>query len=288
MTSAGYASRLIILVAMAAACGVPPMIEAAPAASAPRYVIQPGKAVGPIVLGTTVATSQNVVSVASEKIDVWIEYGRVAQIRTSNPSHQTESGFGPGQGNWEEAREALCQGASIKQETPSGFEIRCPLAGLVIEVADQVISAFVIMHAERLAKTSFSKSPRDARAGASRAPAHDAAQKAACEGACRVQFTGGEVKPSEGLILHFGVVYTGAPSYEPEAIQGSYTVLLTYGNARVAVAGKIVTVNAVRQFTTALAMCNRSRRQGCVEPGFTGYSVTLIDLAYVHCRLRTR
>ncbi len=286
MVRATYPS--VILAALAAVCGVLSLIAAPPADSAPSYVIQPGRAVGPIVLGATVATSQNVVSVASQKIDVWVEYGHIAQIRTTNPSHQTESGFGPGQSNWEEARAALCQGASIKQEMASGFEIRCPLAGLVIEVTDQVISAFVVMPAERLIKTSFSRSPRDTRAGAPRAPAPDARQKAACERSARVQFIGADVKQSKSLILRFGVVYSGPPSYEPEELHGSYTITLAYGNAPVTVAGKILTVNAVRQFSSAFSMCGASGQQGCVDPGFTGYSVPLIDLEYVRCRPRAR
>ncbi len=263
--------------------------RAAAVPSAPqKYVIQPGRGLGPIVLGMTVATARGVVSIPTEKIDVWIDSGHVARIRTTNPSHRTNSGFGPGQNDWEGAREELCRGVSVRQDKTDGFEIQCPLAGLVIEVSDQVMTAFVLSPPEKLAKTSFSTSSGSgtSRTGGPSRPDPGGAQKTACERSCRVQFIGAEMKAQEGLALHFGVVYQGVLSYEPDELQGTYTVEVSYGSVKGAAAGKILAVNSARQITSVIPLCSAYRRQGCVDPGFTAYSVTSVDLMYIRCRPR--
>jgi hypothetical protein len=236
----------------------------------------------------TAEGTKGITAAPSPQIDVVVEYGHVAQIRTTNPGDQTSTGFGPGQTGWEEARAALCPGASITQEVASGLEIRCPLAGLVIEVSGQMISAMTVMPPEQLRKASFLKGPRDTRPITSRTPRADAVQKVACERSTRVRFAGGEMRQPYGLVLYFGVVYTGPSSYEPESIDGAYTVTLDYGNAPAAITRRIVTVNAVRQFAVSYPMCSAARRQECIESGATRYSAPFIDLKAVHCRLRTQ
>ncbi len=278
---------MIMLVTLALAVSALPSRAAAVSSASQKYVIQPGRGLGPIVLGMTVTTAQSVVSIPVEKIDVWIDRGHVARIRTTNPSHRTDSGFGPGQNNWDAAREELCRGASVRQEKTGGFEIQCPLAGLVIEVSDQVITAFVLSPPEKLAQTSFSTSSGTSRTGGPSRPDPGHGQKTACERSCRVQFVGAELKPQEGLVLHFGVVYQGVPSYEPDELQGSYTVEVSYGSMKGAAAGKILAVNSARQITSVIPLCSSGRRQGCVEPGFSAYSVSSVDMMYIRCRPRS-
>ena len=288
--SSRVGSRLAftLLAALALAVSALPSRAAAVPSPPQKYVIQPGRGLGPIVLGMTVATAQTVVTMPAEKIDVWIDSGYATRIRTTNPSHRTDNGFGPGQNNWEAAREELCLGASVRQDRTDGFEIHCPLAGLVLEVSDQVITAFVLSPPEKLAKTSFSTSSGTSRTGGPSRPDPGGVQKTACERSCRVQFVGAEMKPREGLALHFGVVYQGVPSYEPDELQGSYTVEVSYGTVKGAASGKILAVNSARQITSVIPLCTAYRRQGCVDPGFTAYSVTSVDIIYIRCRPRSR
>jgi len=285
----GSRLALILLAALALAVSALPSRAAAVPSAPQKYVIQPGRGLGPIVLGMTVATAQSVVSIPAEKIAVWIDGGHVARIRTTNPSHRTDTGFGPGQNNWEAAREELCRGASVKQDKIDGFEIQCPLAGLVIEVSDQVMTAFVLSPPEKLAKTSFSTSSGSgsSRTGGPSRPDPGGVQKTACERSCRVQFVGAEMKAQEGLALHFGVVYQGVPSYEPDELQGTYRIEVSYGGVKSAAEGKILAVNSARQITSVIPLCSAYRQQGCVAPGVTGYSVPSVDLVYIRCRPRS-
>ena len=146
---------LVALLGWAALC-----LSLSPAGAAPA--VQPGVGIGPITLGMseaallkivgsgarpTVAGEQKVFAVV-QKLTIWVFRGHVVQIRTTNPFH-TVGGFGIGLENWQAAREALCQGVSLRIETPSGFEIRCPFAGLSIEITQDRISAFSVFTPDR-------------------------------------------------------------------------------------------------------------------------------------------
>jgi len=140
------------------------LAELAPASHASALVVTPGRGIGSVRLSMTEAQVKRIlgpsIPVASAKgryplnfpsqgLTVWFSKGRVVKVRTVNPNHKTVSGFAPGDTRWEQARQALCHGgrseASATRATPAGFEIRCPLRGVVLEVSQgRVVSLSVI------------------------------------------------------------------------------------------------------------------------------------------------
>jgi uncharacterized protein YkwD len=101
-------------------------------------------------------------------LTVWLEGGRTVQVRTTNPGHATASGFGPGQPNWEAARAALCQGLSARYDVPGGMEIRCPSAGLIIEVWANRIASMSVIPAEASGRQG--STPSESRTGPASPP----------------------------------------------------------------------------------------------------------------------
>ena len=152
------------------------LAELAPASHASALVVTPGRGIGPVrlwmtenqvksILGpsTPVASSKGryPLSFPSQGVTVWFSKGRVVKVRTVNPDHKTVSGFAPGDTRWEQARQALCHGgrseASATRATPAGFEIRCPLRGVVLEVSQgRVVGLSVIP----IAKLRARRTPR--------------------------------------------------------------------------------------------------------------------------------
>jgi len=126
----------------------------APASHASALVVTPGRGIGSVrlsmteaqvkrVLGPSIpavsATGRHPLSFPSQGVTVWFSKGRAVKVRTVNPDHKTAAGFAPGDTRWEQAKQALCHGgrseASATRATPTGFEIRCPLRGIVLEVS---------------------------------------------------------------------------------------------------------------------------------------------------------
>jgi len=140
------------------------LVELSPASAASAVVVSPGRGIGPVRLSMTEAQLKRILGpstpVASAKgrypltfpsqgLTVWFSKGRVVKVRTVNPDHKTVSGFAPGDTRWEQAKQAICHGgrseASATRETAAGFEIRCPLRGVVLEVSGgRVVSLSVI------------------------------------------------------------------------------------------------------------------------------------------------
>ena len=137
------------------------------AESAPQFVVRPGRGIGPITLGMkagdlkrvfgaalSITTDQTVFTLPRQGVTAFTFKGRVVRIRTTNPNHRTESGFGPGDKDWVKARQALCNSglseASAVYQASGRFEIRCPLRGVIIEVSDGSIAGLSVILVQRL------------------------------------------------------------------------------------------------------------------------------------------
>jgi hypothetical protein len=145
-------------------------LAAAPSgALAGSPVITPGRGIGRVtlrmtarqvyaVLGPPATTAytrgQLLLRYPVGGLTVWIAKDRVIRIRTVHPDHRTAAGFGPGDGRWEQARQALCHGgrseASATRPTAAGFEIRCPLRGVILEVSQDRLASVSVIPIERL------------------------------------------------------------------------------------------------------------------------------------------
>ncbi len=138
-----------------------------PAYSAAEFTIHPGKGIGPVTLGMDVdelrrvfggslstGADQTVYMVPQQGLAVSVLYGRVTRVRTTNPSHRSEAGFGPGDQDWTRVRQAECNGglneASAVYEAAKGFEIHCPLKGIIIEVQEGKVTGLSVVPAEAL------------------------------------------------------------------------------------------------------------------------------------------
>ncbi|MDR7522484.1 MAG: hypothetical protein QN168_08480 [Armatimonadota bacterium] len=144
------------------------VLAAGPSSSA-SFAVEPGKRIGPVTIGMAEhevlaavgggmrpapGPAPDVLEIPAHGLTVWFSTGRVIRIRTTNTAHKTPSGYGPGDGNWAGARQASCNGgvseASAVHVTAAGFEIRCPFAGLVLEVSRGRIVGLVVLPSERL------------------------------------------------------------------------------------------------------------------------------------------
>ncbi|MDR7518108.1 MAG: hypothetical protein QN131_00375 [Armatimonadota bacterium] len=143
-------------------------LAAGPSSSA-SFAVEPGKRIGPVAIGMTEhevlnavggrmrpaqGPAREVLEIPAHGLTVWLSTERVIRIRTTNAAHKTQSGYGPGDENWTRARQALCNGgvseASAVHMTAAGFEVRCPFAGLVLEVSRDRIVGLVVLPSERL------------------------------------------------------------------------------------------------------------------------------------------
>lgn len=158
----------ILVVAAAVLCPTSTIAQSgvmlAVGAPAPSTLISPGQGIGPITLGMpeselirvlgatarpVVSGDERVFTFPPQGLTIWTLRGQVVRVRTANPNHRTLSGFGPGQGNWESARDALCAGVSARYDLPGGgFEIRCPFSGIVIEVGQGRITSLTVIPSE--------------------------------------------------------------------------------------------------------------------------------------------
>lgn len=140
-----------------------------PISHASPLVIGPGRGIGPItlrmpaervrqILGPPAAVAsareQHLWRFPSHGLTVWIAKGRVIRIRTTHPDHKTAAGLAPGDSRWEQARQALCHGgrneASVTRATPTGFEVRCPLRGVILEVSQGYLASISVIPIEPL------------------------------------------------------------------------------------------------------------------------------------------
>ncbi len=138
-----------------------------PAHSAAEFTIYPGKGIGPVTLGMSIdelkrvlggslstGADQTVYTVPQQGLAVSVLYGRVTRVRTTNPSHRSEAGFGPGDQEWTRVRQAACNGglneASAVYDVVKGFEIYCPLKGIIIEVQEGKVVGLSVVPAEAL------------------------------------------------------------------------------------------------------------------------------------------
>lgn len=132
-----------------------------------EFTINLGKGIGPVTLGMDISelkkavggslsteADQAVYTLSEQGLTVFTLYGRVTRVRTTNPNHRTEAGFGPGEKDWTRVRQAACNGglseASVVYDVTKGFEIRCPLKGIIIEVQDGKVAGLSVIPAETL------------------------------------------------------------------------------------------------------------------------------------------
>ncbi len=131
------------------------------------FTIYSGRAIGPVTLGMDIGelkkalggslaagADQTVYTLPQQGLTVFTLYGRVTRVRTTNPNHRTEAGFGPGERDWTRVRQAACNGglneASAVYQVSKGFEIFCPLKGIVIEVLDGKVVGLSVIPVETL------------------------------------------------------------------------------------------------------------------------------------------
>ncbi|HET8564579.1 MAG TPA: hypothetical protein VFM35_11960 [Candidatus Binatia bacterium] len=147
-------------------------------ASSSNLQITPGKGIGPILLGMNEADlarlmgpplavqtteSYRILHFRTLGISVWIAepwatWAKAVRIRTTNPHHRTQEGFGPrADSKWIE--DTLCKGVSAKYDTQDGLEIHCPLGRVIIELNNsQRIVALSVTPQDTLPSASAGRS----------------------------------------------------------------------------------------------------------------------------------
>ncbi len=147
-------------------------------ASSSNLQITPGKGIGPILLGMNEADlsrlmgpPSNVQTTESHRIlhfrtlgisvwiaEPWATWAKAVRIRTTNPHHRTQEGYGPrADSKWIE--DTLCKGVSAKYDAQNGLEIHCPLGGVIIELNNsQRIVALSVTPQQALPSASASRS----------------------------------------------------------------------------------------------------------------------------------
>ncbi len=162
-------------------------------ASSSYLQITPGKGVGPILLGMNEADltrlmgpPSNVQTTNSHRIlhfkalgisvwiaEPWATWHKAVRIRTTNPHHRTQEGFGPKtDSKWIE--DTLCKGLSAKYDTQDRLEIHCPLGGIIIELnnSQRIVALSVTpQHTLPSASTSRSQTAAPVRVTSSAPPA---------------------------------------------------------------------------------------------------------------------
>jgi len=135
--------------------------------SATQMGIDPGKGIGPALLGMRAGNARavlakfggrlslasqgnvQVIGSATEGISVWIQGGVVRRVRSVNPAHRTVTGLAPDTPFDVIARESFCNKdgvrASVEFARGESSHIGCPFTGLIVEVADgRVVAVSVI------------------------------------------------------------------------------------------------------------------------------------------------